>query len=84
MEDNYSKLTWINKATSHVLFVPIKVGVFPSTEAIFNSDNSPNILLCTLREVIKSKVDLEGLKYVEPRKFLWSRRIHLSLNEKDE
>ena len=65
-ENNYKKLTWLNKATSHVLLICIKLSVFPSTEAVFDPNNSLDILRRPFGEVVKPEITLERFKSIEP------------------
>ena len=82
--DNYERLTWLGKATSNTFFIRIKISIFPSTKAICDLDNSPDVLQRPFGEIVKSKIALAGLKSIEPRKFFWGRRFHFSFGEEDE
>ena len=42
--DNYERLTWLSKATSNTFFIRIKKSIFPSTKAICDLDDSPDVL----------------------------------------
>ena len=82
--DNYERLTWLDKATSNTFFIRIKISIFPSTKAVCDPGNSPDVLRRSFGEIIKSKITLARLKGIEPRKFLWGRWFHLLFNEDDE
>ena len=62
----YRELTWLSKGTPNAGLERVKVSVLPSTKAILDPNNSLDILRRSLREIIKPKIALAGLKGIKP------------------